>query len=292
MAITELRQSLTPEERLQRVAENSARFRCARLQPNHDSAGPIAICGYGPSLADTWRDAARSDVVMTTSGAHDFLLARGVVPRYHVECDPRAHKVEFVRRSHPDVTYLINSQCHPLMFEALAGRKLVMWHGFSDDDAENQIRLLESLEPGARLLAGGTNVGMRALPVARELGHTEFDLHGLDCCYRGADQWAGPHAGVRHRTVHVRVNGKVFETSDLMMVSTDDFFKLLNQLPGCRFRVHGGGLLEERLKIYLRDPQTALTPAWWEPVDFVVRELPFSLMLARQHPAHYTPVAE
>jgi hypothetical protein len=263
---------LTASERLSRIRSNSKQFRVPRLTPRLDNELSLAICGFGPSLMDTWQDVSDCDAVMTTSGAHDFLIVRGVVPNYHVECDPRKHKVEFVRNAHPDVTYCINSQCHPSMFEILEGGKVLMWHGFTDDDVENQIKLVEMLEPGARLMAGGTNAGMRSIIVARELGFKRFELHGMDCCYRGKDQWAGEHFTKRHHTVKIEVDGREFETSDLMLQSTDDFFNLLHMLPGCSFRIHGDGLLEARMKMYMRDPQKALTWGWWKPVNFTVRE--------------------
>lgn len=261
---------LTSSERLERVRKNLLRFRVPRLKPGIDE-GRLTIVGFGPSLADTWRDI--EGPILTTSGSHDFLIARGVIPKYHVETDPREHKVEFLRKSHPEVTYLINSQCHPKMFEVLKGRRVLMWHGFTDDDRERQVELFRRVEPGARLIAGGTNVGMRAIMVAREIGFTKFELHALDCCYRGSTQWAGEHFTKPHKTVHVEVEGQVFETSDLMLQSTDDFFNQLHMLQGCSFRIHGGGLLEARMNLFLKDRKKALQWGWWKPVDFTI-EMP------------------
>ena len=270
-----MKAQLTHSERLARISSNIRRFGyLPRLERVDADAGAITVCGFGPSLADTWQDIRRDRPIMTTSGAHDFLIGKGIIPTYHAECDPREYKTEFIRNSHPDVTYFINSQCHPSMFEALLPhRRVVMWHGLTDEGAENLVALIDWLEPGAVLLNGGTNIGMRALPLARHKGHTEFDMHGFDCCYRGTQQWAGEHLGQFHQMVRVEVEGKRFQTSDLMMVSTDDFFlRILPMMPNCRFRVHGDGLLDARLKVYNRDPELAMTPAWWKPVNFVVRK--------------------
>jgi hypothetical protein len=249
-----------------------ALFTVPRLRQSQEERGPLSICGFGPSLADTWQDI--SGEVMTTSGAHDFLIERGVVPKYHGEMDARAHKVNFVRNSHPDVTYYIASHCHPTMFETLleAGRKVVMWHSLTDDDANKQIAMLELLEPGTRLMAGGTNVGMRSIIVARELNYTRFELHGLDCCYRGTKQWAGEHFTKKQHPVKVEVEGRIFETSDLMMQSTDDFFNQLRILENCSFRIHGDGLLEARMRMFMRDPAKALNVGWWKPVGFALKK--------------------
>jgi len=259
---------LTADERLDRVRSNLARA-VPRLPYMPEHKRPAAICGYGPSLTRTWQDI--QGVVFSTSGAHDFLIERGVIPRYHVECDPRAHKSKFVQRPHKDVTYLINSQCHPLMFNALRGHDVRLWHGFTDDDYRRQVSLIHSVDPGYRVLAGGTNVGMRAIVVARELGHVGFDLHGLDCSYQPGAQWAGAHYGQSQPVVIVEVEGRQFLTSAAMMTATDDFFSLFAMLGPCRYKVHGDGLLDARLRMYLRDPALALSPNWWKPVDFVLR---------------------
>jgi uncharacterized Rossmann fold enzyme len=263
---------LTADERLARVRENILAFRGARLPANDPAMkrGAISICGFGPSLADTWEQL--KGAVMTTSGAHDFLLGRGIVPRWHVETDPREHKAKFVAHPHADTTYLINSQCHPRMFANLASSKVVMWHGFTNDDMAQQITLVDSLEPGAHLMGGGTNVGMRAIVVARELGYTSFHLHGMDCCFRGAQQWADEHFTKLNYSVQIEVEGRAFYSSEQMMQSTDDFFTTMHMLPGCSFRIHGDGLLEARMNMFMRDPQKALKPGWWQPISFALRD--------------------
>lgn len=268
---------LDKTERLVRMRENIARFSVSRLRATPEDVKPdlLTICGFGPSLADTYSEIKDKSCVMSTSGAHDFLISKGIIPKYHVESDAREHKVNFVKNSHPDVTYFINSHCHPTMFETLAHRKVVMWHGFTDDDAANQVATLEEIEPGARLICGGTNVGMRAIVLARDLGYTRFELHGMDCSYRGATQWAGEHHTPPHNAVKIDVEGRIFDTSDLMMQSTDDFFNQMNMLQNCSFRIYGDGLLEARVQMFMRDRQKAISPGWWSPVGFTLRK-PFN----------------
>lgn len=266
-----IRTPLTPSERVARVRQNILAFNCPRL-PEHNPAiklRVVTVCGYGPSLAETWGNVIGP--VMTTSGAHDYMLSKGVVPKYHVELDPRVHKSWMLEHPHKDVRYYINSQCHPSLFEKLRDYDVVMWHSFTGDDDPAELATLDEIEPGIRLLAGGSNVGMRAVVVARDLGHSGFELHGMDCCYCGEQQWAGSHFGKAHKTVTISVEGREFETSDSMMQSTDDFFSLLPMLPDCRFRVHGDGLLEARLKLFNQNSQKALSKEWWSPVNFALR---------------------
>lgn len=263
--------AISTDDRLYRIEENLRRFSVERLgHPWPERAEAISICGYGPSLGDTWPET--DSVVMTTSGAHDFLIGKGVIPQYHVECDPREHKVFFVRNSHPDVTYLIASHCHPKMFARLRKRRVIMWHGYTDEGFEEQGALVARFGPTDALLCGGTNVGMRALVVARHLGFRRFILHGIDCSYRNGQVWAGPHSGAPHHIVKIRCGGRVFETSDVMMTATDDFFNQMAGLRGCSFDVRGDGLLAARCEIFKRDRSLALSKNWWEPVSFRLRE--------------------
>ena len=54
---------------------------------------PASIVCYGPSLIDTWEDIKlekeAGNFIVTVSGAHDFLIERGIIPDVHIECDPR-----------------------------------------------------------------------------------------------------------------------------------------------------------------------------------------------------------
>src|SRR6266446_2438816 len=50
---------------------------------------PIAIVCFGPSLNDTWEKIRDFKYIMTCSGAHKFLIDRGIIPTWHAEVDPR-----------------------------------------------------------------------------------------------------------------------------------------------------------------------------------------------------------
>ena len=81
----------------------------------------IAIVCYGPSLKQTWPEVKRFKKIMTCSGSHQFLLERGIIPTWHVDLDPREHKVKMLGQPHKDVEYLMASTCHPTMWDKLEG---------------------------------------------------------------------------------------------------------------------------------------------------------------------------
>jgi hypothetical protein len=64
-----------------------------RIQPQPERTDSIAIVGYGPSLKTTWKKIKDFKYVITCSGSHKFLIEKGIIPTWHVEVDPRKHKI-------------------------------------------------------------------------------------------------------------------------------------------------------------------------------------------------------
>jgi hypothetical protein len=143
---------------------------------------PIAVVGFGPSLQSTWERVRDFKYIITCSGAHRFLIERGIIPTWHVEVDPREHKVTLLGDPHPDVTYLPASTCHPKYFDHLAGHKVVLWHIFASE--EDALRTLPAEEYA---LVGGPDAGMRAMAIARFFGFTDQHVFGIDGCAGPAD---------------------------------------------------------------------------------------------------------
>lgn len=56
----------------------------ARIEPVYDKrSDPIAVVCYGPSLNDTWEKIRDFKYIITCSGAHKFLIDRGIIPTFH-----------------------------------------------------------------------------------------------------------------------------------------------------------------------------------------------------------------
>jgi hypothetical protein len=122
---------------------------------------------------------------MTCSGAHKFLIDRGIIPTYHIDVDPRAHKALLIGTPHQDVEYLMASTCHPKVFDLLEGFNVKLWHIF--DSAEEGFRILP---PGEWALTGGAGAGLRAM-VSRAPRVHEQHIFGID----GSEGATGKHAG-------------------------------------------------------------------------------------------------
>lgn len=198
----------------------------------------MVLCCYGPSLRDDlW--SATGDV-WSVSGAHDVLLDAGIVPRAHVECDPRAHKAKFLSRPHKDCTYFIASCCHPDVFRALEGFEVVMWHS---DQSDEEARYVASVYPDASLVLGGTTVGTRALSVGSALGYRRFRVLGMDCSFSDS-QHAGGHPNPNPNEIEVTAYGRTFKTTTNLVLQMQDFFRHAAETQSYQYVVQGDGLLQ------------------------------------------------
>lgn len=225
-------------------------------RPAHNRTAAL-VC-YGPSLRRTWRQIPGSAAdVFTVSGAHAFMLEKGVIPQGHVETDPRPHKAEFTKVTHPETTYYLASCCDPLVFENVKERKTEIWHAWDGDDVEQAIL---SHWPDAFLLLGGSNVGLRAIAVLAAQGYRTFDIYGMDCNLEDGQRHAGPHNGKAQTVISVRPQGseRRFDTTPQLIAGAQHFLELLSRLApiGYVFNVHGDSLMLEMLRVATNQPLT------------------------------------
>ena len=159
------------------------RLSLARGLPLHEEA-PIhnrtaVLVGSGPSAngqiesirKHSWRRNL-GDTLVAVKDAHDWLIANEIVPEYAVAVDPQEHRWNCFTRKTPDVKYLIASQCHPAMFDHLAGLRVTLWHLY--------IREGQTYPPDSLLVTGGTTTGLRAINLFYSLGYRKFKLYGFD----------------------------------------------------------------------------------------------------------------
>jgi uncharacterized Rossmann fold enzyme len=221
-------------------------------RPDEFQPGPIAIVCSGPSLADTIEEIKGFKVVLTCSGAHDFLIERGIIPTYHMETDPRAHKAIFTRNPRTETMYLIASSCHPEVFANLKGHDVRLWHVVAQNE-------LHKMPRGHWMITGGCNVGLRALVMARLMGFRDIHVFGMDC---SSDQTsrlfhANFHPNEPKTKGHriVKVGDREFHTSDIFLECARQFFKETMLLSDARTTLHGDGLLQALAIQKMSDPK-------------------------------------
>jgi uncharacterized Rossmann fold enzyme/2-polyprenyl-3-methyl-5-hydroxy-6-metoxy-1,4-benzoquinol methylase len=230
------------------IAYSSSKIK-ERLIPNETRIeDPIAIVGFGPSLKYTWEKIRDFKIVITCSGAHKFLIERGIIPTYHVEVDPRKHKVELLGQPHKDVEYLIASTCHPQYIDLLEGYKVKLWHIFDSTDAG-----INQLPADEWAVTGGSDAGMRAITVAALMGYRNIRVFGLDGCYEGDNRHADHHPNNKIYKCELEYEGKTYYTTHAMMESAKNLVRELKMLPAVNAKFYGEGLVQEMVKTYEPD---------------------------------------
>jgi uncharacterized Rossmann fold enzyme len=220
---------------------------------------PIAVICSGPSLAENIETIRGFKKIISCSGAHDFLIKNGIIPTWHMETDPREHKSTFVKNPHRDVMYLIASCCHPKVFDNLAGHDVRLWHVFQPD---------ATFPRGHWAILGGSNVGLRALFVARTLGFREIHIFGMDCSGSGRPAKIQtesvprqefhvnehPNEPKKKAIIVAKIGDTEFETTEVFLEYARQYFFETLQVPDAMFVLHGDGLLQRLAEQKLADP--------------------------------------
>lgn len=233
----------------------------ARIQPGELKSDPIAIVCFGPSLNDTWEQIKNFRYIMSCSGAHKFLVERGVIPTWDVTVDPRAHKVKLIGQPHPDVEYLISATCHQAVFDHLKGYKVILWHVFSPE-----AEALRLLPKGEWAITGGASVGLRCLTIARFFGFTDLHIFGMD----GSDsekygKHASEHPSQPLGRSPVEYGGKTYYSTPSMAECARQTFYELDQLHDVKATFYGEGLVQAMAKDYVPKPNKNAVVAFQQP---------------------------
>lgn len=240
-------------------------------------SGAVSIVGSGPSLKDTWR-AIRGDII-ACNAANQFLLERGVVPKYVMIFDADILAEEFVTTPHRDITYLLASRCHPALFRRLEGFNVVVWHAAGDLNLQAILERRGVMEP---MCGGGSAAVTRTMFLAQTLGYRHLHLYGADSSYNN-EQTREVHsrAGITVEDLRGSARGshfrkstteekflaimcntkygdgrevsRIFHTTPWMAAQAEDFKVLVPELQklGVKVSVHGDGLIPHLAKYSL-----------------------------------------
>lgn len=167
--------------------------------------GPLSIVANGPSarsfdveMAARWHHAGEAALVETLAlnGAGQLFVAKGCAPTWWAACDPGEIVAGFLREAPPGTVYLVASQCHPSVFEALKDRDVLLWHLHDEDNYSDLIE-------GRLQLLRLSSIGLMAFEIARALGFDNVETWGWDGClfgqrFHATDQPDGKDVVVMH----------------------------------------------------------------------------------------------
>ncbi len=144
-------------------------------QPPKDR--PLVILASGPSgpaALDSIQNSGYEFDLMALNGAYNVALAGGHVPTYYAQLDARAVNVNFLADPRKETKFLLASQVHPDVFEAVADYDVTVFH-------LNTPACRETVPPPAVFFGGNAGtIGSSALALACELGYRHLILLGYD----------------------------------------------------------------------------------------------------------------
>ena len=221
----------------------------ALKRPNHvgfhsimgTESGAVSVVGSGPSLKGNWEKLRDSDTdIIACNAAFQFLLERGVIPKYFFCFDADKLMLEFIT-PRPDVTYLLGSRCPPKAFEMLEGCNVITVHAGGDLHLERLLQQYDMMEP---MVIGGSAAVTRAMCLAPSIGYRTVHLWGADGSFSMNDTHIRKST-TDEKAILIKLNNRVFSMAPWMTRQVDDFKTLAPSLKllGIKLIVHGDGIV-------------------------------------------------
>lgn len=199
--------------------------------------GLANIAGYGPSLHETWRKVIQPNwgehIVISTSGAYDFLLDHDVYSDYYAVIDPSQSTLDLLKRPCKGTSFLLATCCHPDWWERLKGFHVELFHAAQGDEPTRQ----------ETTIYGGSTVAQRAIHVAAAMGYRRFNMFGMDCSFTDS-RHAGAHSGEIQPITTVILNDREFKTTPQLIQSAQEMQQELMR-GDAEFKFYGDSLMSE-----------------------------------------------
>jgi hypothetical protein len=230
------------ERNIRRTLESSYVPFNSLLDLPHDRT--VSVVGFGPSLENTYKDLDGD--IWACNGAHNWLIDRGVIPKYAMFWDASPVIAKFVKPN-KDVTYLIGSRCHKSVFKLLEGYKVFVMQIGGDECLE---RLLEEYRIFEPVLGGGSAAVTRAMVIVTTMGYRKIKLFGADCSTE-TEVTHLKKSIVNEELLTVWMDGKDYTSTAWLAGQVEDFKILAPALrkQGCELEVFGSGLLPHVARI-------------------------------------------
>lgn len=207
---------------------------------------PIAVCGGGPTLNDTFCELQEfPGPVMACGSAHDHLVRLGVRLNYCALIDPDPIVLDYVTEDGGDCLYLVASHCagNVLLNLRERGKRVALF-------GAGGLFPVDDFYPLPVVMAGGRTVGTRAMGLALALGYHELHLFGIDSCFREGETHAYTVNEPVGRAHSIWCGGRRFRAASYMIGQATDFKQFVG-FHGERVgvHVHGDSLTAQIMKV-------------------------------------------
>lgn len=226
---------------LENIRTNAARdLPWLREEPSNNLTA--IIVGGGPSLKKTWKKLKKlhkGGVVFSTNKTPEYLKQRGIKTDIHILVDPQETVADYV--DDDDKLWLVNTGCHPKVFDTLEGKRVVAMHCNCDDLHEQTVDIIKSTGRATTLPGGGETAAHKAMEVAFILGFRDIKLFGFDASGEGH---AYEHGDVEQGE-HVDVLGKRFSVTPAQLRQAGQYEHQHKQMVrrGVKVTAYGNSLI-------------------------------------------------
>lgn len=248
----------TDDETLRDHIKSAIRRGLPQIRRQAVNGERVCLIGGGPSLEPTLPELRQAIFegakVVTVNGAYHWCIERNIHPSMQIVMDARPTNTRFVEPAIPNCHYVLASQCHPSLFDAVQDREHTwIFHAVADPDAKPERSILDAYYLGNwEGIAGGTTVVSRAIGLLRTLGYLSYDLFGVDSCFIDGQghAYAQPeNTRDRRMTFTAHPTGhpdkaRTFVCAPWHVKQAEDFLQFI-RFAGNHFRlnVHGDGLI-------------------------------------------------
>lgn len=196
---------------------------------------PVAIVGYGPSLAKTierLRDFPGP--IITVSKAHDYLIEKlSIAPHGHVDVDTSTSKLYCIEKPAPGVEYMMATKMQPDVLDTVIDPKLFTVPIWGDEPSDPRY-------PRCKLVF---DASMTAASIMLARGYYEQHWFGIDYGMSGGQTYPGKHPGILHKPFLIDLKGTTYTTSEIMIHGLLMAERFIYTHPAMDVTIHGDGLL-------------------------------------------------
>lgn len=249
---------------VEHVQVNALRHDIPNLQAQPFIPRTMVFVAGGPTLADHLEEVRAKCLdpaydVFTSNATCKYLLAHGIIPKYHVIIDPTERKAKDLAYDCEDVTLVLGLQCHPAVFEARGTRKTFKFLAASatdrtPSDVDAAKAACTAQDPNLLGIGGGSMMGTRCVYLAEAMGYRRLEYYGFDACVKYENGRVRNYAYNKQRAENVLEveagNGKVYHSTLALSRQANEIVKLLDNLPGLDVVVHGDSFMANQVAIW------------------------------------------
>jgi len=225
-----------PPEVLDRNKLSALRRNLPTLFYGKPLKGKIAVVAGGNSVKESLEELKTFDgYIVAINGTHNWLIENGIIPDACIIVDAKPSVADLFKKPHKMTTYLISSNCDPVVFDTLEKNRVVLWHVAKEEANKGSLEIV---------------VGPSAVTAAPALlyvrGDRDLHFYGVDSSLSEIDSHiysSGKVGTVGKERLQVLVGGEVYLSTGAFVLQATSLWELNELLKEhLKMTIHGYGL--------------------------------------------------